>query len=235
MRSSSGRLRRTLARASLVAAPIVLALGTLSCSSGGDGKVPTADARSSPTSEPSAGRPSAAGHAVRSCEEGSVRPIRSAADVPNKGHGLIVGDVLLRGFHDLRRQDLATYRLPDATGRRVVVYAVKAPVSVSGDEPVRLTVTGTTGPVRLAYGEALFPRLSRGELGLADLPSSITFEPCPSPSGQPRLTDYLGGIIMARPGCIAFQSPSQAPRHTVGPSVGLLHCRDEGPNPLGPG
>jgi len=107
-------------------------------------------------------------------------------------------------------------------------FVVKSPTTVLARAGRTVVVTLVRGGqnVRLLYGRKWLGRLSSWHYRLAEVPASVRLETCRDKKNRSLTTQYAGGFLLRKPGCVTLEVrvSGEARKHRASIRLGVPHC-----------
>ena len=143
----------------------------------------------------------------------SPRPVRAVT----------VGPVVFNSLaHLTSSRDLAR------PSKELPFFVVKSPTTLRAKVGRSAVVTLVRGGdnVRLVYGRKWLGRLSSWRYRFAEVPVSVRLEPCRDTKNRALTTQYAGGFLLRKPGCVTLEVrvSGEARKHRARVALGAPHC-----------
>jgi hypothetical protein len=125
---------------------------------------------------------------------------------------------------------LTTLRSLDKPSKRLPFYTAKVPLTIlaRADRGVVITLTDGEKDAALLYNRVWLKRLTgRWRYRFRDVPRSVGLALCrESNTGLPLNTQYAGGFLLRKPGCLTIrvQRIGETTAHQATVPVGVRHC-----------
>jgi hypothetical protein len=143
--------------------------------------------------------------------------------VPRPVQAVTAGPVV---FNSLAH--LTTPRSLERPQKELPFFVVKSPTTVlaSAGRTVVMTLVRGGQNVRLLYGRKWLKRLSSWHYRLAEVPASVRLETCRDKKNRSLTTQYAGGFLLHKPGCITLEVrvSGEKRKHRASIRLGVPHC-----------
>ena len=147
----------------------------------------------------------------------------AGSTTPRPVRAVTVGPVV---FNSLAH--LTSPRDLERPSKELPFFVVKSPTTLLAKVGRGVVVTLVRGGdnVRLLYGRKWLRRLSSWHYRFTEVPVSVRLEPCRDKKARSLTTQYAGGFLLRKPGCVTLdvRVSGEARKHRARIALGAPHC-----------